>query len=320
MPSRRPRSATRRRSHGHVRSIASRMAQPASTRSARSRPMQGSRHPLLVGRVEQAVPSRRAPRRCRASSRRRGCARSAAGRRCTPATVVTVPEVPSRCVLPRPRRWRSRCSASNGASRSPTWPTMASNSVAVDEPAAEALGQRDDADRQRGPGGDAALHLAAAPTASAATGACARDEVEPDQLGGAAADVEHQREIAGEVDQRGAARDRELGLRLAVDDLDVEAGLARARAPGTAARWRRAGRPRWRSGRTRTTRCRRILAAHTCSASMVRSMAASDRRPLAVTPSPRRMMRENASMTLKPRRDGRATSSRQLLVPRSSAA
>ena len=28
-----------------------------------------------------------------------------------------------------------------------------------------------------------------------------------------------------EVDQRGAARDRELGLRLAVDDLDVEAGL-----------------------------------------------------------------------------------------------
>ena len=70
----------------------------------------------------------------------------------------------------------------------------------------------------------------------------------------------------------------------------------------------------------RATRCRRILVAHTCSASMVRSTAASDRRPLAVTPSPRRMMRENASMTLKPRRDGRATSSRQLLVPRSSAA
>ena len=70
----------------------------------------------------------------------------------------------------------------------------------------------------------------------------------------------------------------------------------------------------------RSTRCRCILAAHTCSASMVRSMAASDSRPLADTPSPRRMMRENASMTLKPRRDGRATSRRQLLVPRSSAA
>ena len=70
----------------------------------------------------------------------------------------------------------------------------------------------------------------------------------------------------------------------------------------------------------RTTRWRWILAAHTCSASMVRSMAASDSWPLADTPSPSRMMRENASMTLKPRRDGRATSSRQLLVPRSSAA
>ena len=37
------------------------------------------------------------------------------------------------------------------------------------------------------------------------------------------------------------------------------------------------------------------------------------------TPSPSRMMREKASMTRKPRRDGRASSRRQLLVPRSSA-
>ena len=41
MPSRSPRSATRSRSHGNTRRIASRMAQPASTRSARSAPMQG---------------------------------------------------------------------------------------------------------------------------------------------------------------------------------------------------------------------------------------------------------------------------------------
>ena len=41
MPSRRPRSATRTRSVGHSRRIASKMAQPGSTRSARSRPMQG---------------------------------------------------------------------------------------------------------------------------------------------------------------------------------------------------------------------------------------------------------------------------------------
>src|SRR5215472_6593480 len=41
MPSRRPRSATRSRGHGNARRIASRMAQPASTRSARSAPMHG---------------------------------------------------------------------------------------------------------------------------------------------------------------------------------------------------------------------------------------------------------------------------------------
>src|SRR6185437_4458330 len=41
MPSRSPRSATRRRGQGNARRIASRMAQPASTRSARSAPMQG---------------------------------------------------------------------------------------------------------------------------------------------------------------------------------------------------------------------------------------------------------------------------------------
>src|SRR6185503_18553770 len=41
MPSRRPRSATRRRVQGKTRRIASTMAQPASTRSARSAPMHG---------------------------------------------------------------------------------------------------------------------------------------------------------------------------------------------------------------------------------------------------------------------------------------
>ena len=41
MPSRKPRSATRSRSQGNARRIASRMAQPASTKSARSAPMQG---------------------------------------------------------------------------------------------------------------------------------------------------------------------------------------------------------------------------------------------------------------------------------------
>ena len=71
--------------------------------------------------------------------------------------------------------------------------------------------------------------------------------------------------------------------------------------------------------RDRVTPRRRILSAHTRSASTVRLMASLESRPEPRKPSPRRMMRENASMTRKPRRDGLAIRRRQLLVPRSSA-
>ena len=72
--------------------------------------------------------------------------------------------------------------------------------------------------------------------------------------------------------------------------------------------------------RDRVTRRRRILPAQTFSAAMVREMASSESRPEALTPSPRRTIRENASTMRNPLRVGRATSSRQLFVPRSSAA
>ena len=63
------------------------------------------------------------------------------------------------------------------------------------------------------------------------------------------------------------------------------------------------------------------LSAQIFSASTARSMAGWPRRPLADSPSPSRTMREKASMTRNwPGRVGTATSSRQLLVPRSSAA
>ena len=71
--------------------------------------------------------------------------------------------------------------------------------------------------------------------------------------------------------------------------------------------------------RERVTPRRRILPAQTRNAAMVRSIATGDSSPVALTPSPRRTMRENASITLKPLRVGRATSNRQLLVPRSRA-
>jgi hypothetical protein len=63
-----------------------------------------------------------------------------------------------------------------------------------------------------------------------------------------------------------------------------------------------------------------ILSRQTDKASIARVIAASLMRPDVDSPSPSRMMRENASMTRKPSRVGRATSRRQLLVPRSSAA
>src|SRR5712671_4471978 len=49
-------------------------------------------------------------------------------------------------------------------------------------------------------------------------------------------------------------------------------------------------------------------------------MAASERAPVVDNPSPNRTMREKESTTRKPAPTGRATSSRQLFVPRSSAA
>jgi hypothetical protein len=53
---------------------------------------------------------------------------------------------------------------------------------------------------------------------------------------------------------------------------------------------------------------------------MARSIAASLMLPLVDIPSPSRMIREKESTTRKPSPVGQAISSRQLFVPRSSAA
>ena len=61
--------------------------------------------------------------------------------------------------------------------------------------------------------------------------------------------------------------------------------------------------------------------AQIASAAIARSIAPRDRLPVRLSPSPRRTMREKASITRNwPGRVGTATRSRQLLVPRSSAA
>jgi hypothetical protein len=71
--------------------------------------------------------------------------------------------------------------------------------------------------------------------------------------------------------------------------------------------------------RERVTARRLIFSAQTFNASMVRFIADSESRPELSTLSPSRMMREKASMTRKPRREGLAIRRRQLLVPRSRA-
>ena len=212
-----------------------------------------------------------------------------------------------------------------GLERRAAWPatsaTMASNIACVDEPAAVALGERDDAHGQRRPGGDAVLHLQPVDTVAFAnlrlyasrSSQISSDEPPP------MSNTRAKSQLA--IDRARRSRTRPAVASVSRLTTWMSRSVSRADAArGTAARCRPAGRPRWRSGRTRATLWCRILAAQTLSASMVRSMASCDSRRLAATPSPRRMMRENASMTLKPRGDGRATSSRQLLVPRSRAA
>jgi hypothetical protein len=142
---------------------------------------------------------------------------------------------------------------------------------------------------------------------------------DPGDLGAAAADVEQQGApvLAGE--QGGAAFHRQLGLLAGGDDAWAQAGLGggadqEGRAVGGAA----AG--LGGDGVQAADGAARIRSAQAASAAMVRSIAASDRAPVAARPSPRRTMREKLSTTRKPPRTGAPTSSRQLLVPRSSAA
>ena len=71
--------------------------------------------------------------------------------------------------------------------------------------------------------------------------------------------------------------------------------------------------------RTAVTRRRVSRSAQPRSATIARAMASSPRLPLS-SPSPSRTMREKRSSTRKPWPVGSPTSSRQLLVPRSSAA
>ena len=88
----------------------------------------------------------------------------------------------------------------------------------IDPFAAMALGERDDADRQRLPAPDALGKASSRLTRPVL-------EVEPDQFARPAADIEKHCARRRRVDERSAAGDRETRLGLARDDLKAEAGL-----------------------------------------------------------------------------------------------
>ena len=145
--------------------------------------------------------------------------------------VVTVPEVPRKCTPALCVRSPKRCSSSKSARLRIT--SLNHRLIALGRHLAPAmtLGEADHADRQRGPGRDAVLRLEPVVDRDRAPRPrCRLLEIEPDQLRAAAADIEHQRPVAFPVDQRGAARDRELGLGLAADDLDGKTGVGASRA------------------------------------------------------------------------------------------
>ena len=106
----------------------------------------------------------------------------------------------------------------NSRSCAATNATIASKLSWRDVDPAEALGDRDHADRQRLPGADGGGH-ASLPARPAAA------KIEPRQFRRAAADVEHQRAVALGLDEIGAAGDGELGLGPAIDDLELEPDL-----------------------------------------------------------------------------------------------
>ena len=98
---------------------------------------------------------------------------------------------------------------------------------------------------------------------------------EPHQLRRAAADVEQDHALRRRIDQRRAAGRGKPRLGLAIDDLELDADLARARAPGIRCRSSAARQASVAISRARVTPRLRILSRQTRSASTARTIAAS---------------------------------------------
>ena len=208
-----------------------------------------------------------------------------------------------------PLNYRRHARAANGAISAATFVDHHRFiGFARDGHAAVALGQRHHAMRQRDPAADLRRRR---------TLPCALRAIEANEFGGAT-DEEHDA-VCLRIEQRRATGGGERRFGLAVDDLQRQTDFWRRRARNSLAVLG-ARQASVAIRRARVTPRFFILLRQIARAAMARSIAASLKRPELVTPSPSRMMREKASTTRKPSPAGRATSKRQLLVPRSSAA
>ena len=204
----------------------------------------------------------------------------------------------------RPRNWRRWLA---------TKATIASKALVGDIDAAELFGDRDDADRQRLPGADGGGH-AALPLAAGRRGNRAR----PARTSRRRCRTSARRPTLSSIRSAQPVTASDASVwRSTISSARPSSRSTRAMnsSPFAAARQASVAIRRMRVGS-----CSRSLLRHRRSASMVRSIAASDSRPVADRPSPSRTMRVKPSSTRKLCSCGRAISRRQLLVPRSSAA
>ena len=302
-PSRRPRSATRTRSHGQASCTACRMAAPARTRSARSGADAGLGRPLRHGHGRAA--GRRPPRTPPASSTGRPPWRghSAAGRRCRPARLVMAPEVPTRCASPASKISRKAAAPSkaqdarlhrlhHGADSRRDRSGGASANRSARETTPMGIESQARIGSFHGPdGGD--RRRARRPTDPATT---ARSSRRPRPAPGRRAPCGP----AGRGSRRRRAAPLPAGRSGAASARSRRRPGRRTPAPLAAER------QAWvATARTRLTPAPAIFSAQMVRADRARSMAPSESRPLASTPSPRRTMREKASTMRKPRAVGR---------------
>ena len=291
MPSRSPRSATITRGAGHSRTIAANTAQPGSTKSTRSgpdagmrlqplpaqRPQIGQRRVGRLGGQHRAVHQRPAIARQPQRHAGQGGDRAAGAEQLHAAVADLAGDAVHRL---------------EGRQPGGDIVDHRLEPVGVEAGLAEPLRQRHHADRQR------VIADQLRPPV--------RVDAHPGELGRAAADVEQQRPPP--ASRPAAARSFPAPARPPrATEMTPMSSPVSLLHPGEelGRRWRRAGRPRWRSRAAARTGRRASRAAQACSAASARSIAAGLSWPVRCSPSPSRTMRLKLSSTRNPSPRGR---------------